>query len=519
MKIYRLLIAILLTAGGLSAQTDLSTVRGTALDPGGAVVPKAAVTLTNLRTGLTRATTTNQNGDFEIPYLVPGAYRLNASSPGFKTFVANNIVLESLQVRRIDVHFAIGETVAEVTVSAGAALIETDRAEIATGYDKQRWQYSPLGLTYFPQNLMQTLPGIQGRGNTMYFSGQPGSQISESMDGVSDDGTVNLVNTMDDFAEVQALPVNASAEFSRVGNFNLSGKSGGNDLHGNLFYILDNSALNAQGFFDTQKNSAKQHRARAELSGPIRKNKTFFYSSYLLTRIPSGFFVRANVPTEQFRRGDFSQLATGARPVQILDPLSGQPFPNNAIPASRFNPTAQKIQDTYIPPPNRGTPDSRVNNFEWLHRWASDLYRWDSIAARTDHSFSAKNTFFARYITRMTPYVLAGALPEVGTWTRKRYHHAIAVSDTHVFSPTLVNTARFGWLKDYFIDGDETDGFRPVTGDSVVSAIGLQGVNPRRLSAMGFPVLNITGVTTMRVTPGGVALDDRYLSYANSVSW
>ena len=115
--------------------------------------------------------------------------------------------------------------------------------------------------------------------------------------------------------------------------------------------------------------------------------------------------------------------------------------------------------------------------------------------------------------------MLAGNFPNVGTWTRKRNHHSIVVSDTHVFSPNLVNTARWGWIKDYFIDGEETDGFLPVTGDAVVKNLGLQGVNPRGLRAMGFPTMNITGVSILRINPGGVNLDRKDFSYADSLTW
>ncbi len=145
--------------------------------------------------------------------------------------------------------------------------------------------------------------------------------------------------------------------------------------------------------------------------------------------------------------------------------------------------------------------------------------KWDSMTGRVDHRLSSKNTIFGRYVNRITPYVLAGTFPQVGTWTRKRFHHSIVVSDTHVFSPNLVNTARWGWVKDHISDGEEVAGVKPVTGDSVVSAIGLQGVNPHGFSAQGFPTMDITGVSKLYEQPGGVGLDRRDFSYADSLTW
>jgi len=517
----RWFLAFCLAAAVLPAQTDLSTIRGTATDPAGAVVPGAKITVADIGTNLSREAQTNNNGDFEIPYLTPGTYRLTATASGFRNFVAENLILVGREIRRLDIKFELGTVGQEVTVTAGAAVISTEGSQVASGFNKNAFVDSPLSQSFFPQAYMTTLPSIQtdNGGWGLRFAGQPPTPVGEALDGVSNDGAVNLVQNMNDFEELQVVAVNNSAEFSRVANFGMTGRSGTNQFHGKVYYDFINSALNARNFFTPTKTPYKEHRGGTNVSGPIIKDRTFFYAAYSLVRIPSSTFYNRNVPPAEFRRGDFSPLLNQTRPVPVRDPLSGQPFAGNIIPQSRFNATAVKIQDSYIPAPNQGGAGARSNNFGFLHRWPVDLYRWDSVTDRIDHKFSEKNTIFARYINRLTPYVLAGAFPEVGTWTRKRNHHSIVVSDTHVFSPTLVNTARWGWIKDYFIDGEQTDGFTPVTGDTVVKAIGLQGVNPRGLSAMGFPTVNITGVTLMRINPGGVNLDRNDFSYADSVTW
>ena len=140
--------------------------------------------------------------------------------------------------------------------------------------------------------------------------------------------------------------------------------------------------------------------------------------------------------------------------MSIKDPLTGQAFPGNIIPPNRFDPLSLKVQNGYIPRPEPGSANSLSNNYGFNFPWPSDLFKWNSTTDRIDHRFTDKNTLFGRYTNRITPYVLAGSFADVGTWTRYRYHHSIVVSDTHIFSPTLVNTARWGWIKDYINDGD-----------------------------------------------------------------
>lgn len=518
---YFLVACALLSVGSLSAQTDLSTIRGVALDQSGAIVPNATLTLTDTERNTTRTTVSNEAGEYEIPFLIPGTYRLNATAAGFKGYVANEIRLTNREVRRIDLTFEVGATGSEVTVVAGAAVIATEGSQVAGGFNNQQFVDSPLSQSFFPQAYMTTLPNVQTDmgGWGLRMAGQSGNQISESLDGVVSDGPVNLVQNMFDFEELQVVPVNNTAEFSRIANFTMTGRGGTNQFHGRAFYDLVNSALNARNTFDPYKVPYKEHRGAANINGPIVRNKTFFYFSYNIVRIPSSTFFNRNVPPDPFRGGDFSSLLTQARPVTIRDPLTGNPFTGNIIPANRINPTSATVQELYIPRPNQGAPGARTNNFGFLHPFPLDILKWDGYTGRIDHNFSSRNQLLARYMDRHTPYVLAGSFPNVGTWTRNRNHHSIVVSDTHTFTPALINTGRWGWIKDQIIDGDTVAGFTPTTGDAVVKQIGLQGVNPRGLTGMGFPRLNIEGVSTLSQQPGGTNADYKNFSYADTLSW
>jgi hypothetical protein len=146
------------------------------------------------------------------------------------------------------------------------------------------------------------------------------------------------------------------------------------------------------------------------------------------------------------RQGDFSQLLNQARPTVIRDPLTGNPFPGNIIPTARLNQVPLRVQDKYIPSPNRGGPDELNNNLTILHPYAFDLYKVDYFSARVDHEFSANNHFFYRILNRWTPYVLPRTWPGLA-WTRNRYAWHQVLSDTHVFSPSLILTSRFGWYR------------------------------------------------------------------------
>ncbi|MCB9383117.1 MAG: TonB-dependent receptor [Bryobacterales bacterium] len=489
--------------------------RGTVSDTTGAVIPGVTVTLVSQETNVGRTVSTNDNGDFEIPLLGPGVYRLTVESPGFRTYIADDVEITARQIRRLDVSLEVGDVATEVTVTAGAAVITTEGSQVSDGFNDEKFVDSPLSYSFFPQAHMTTSPAVQTNagGWGIRIAGQAPEQAQQQMDGVANDGVLNLVNNMNDFEEMQVITSGQSAEFSRPVGLTMTGKSGTNQIHGRIYYDITNSALNARNTFQQTKVPFKQHRGGANVSGPIIKDKTFFFFGYSFTRIPSGQFYTANTAPAAYRTGDFSSLSTA-----VKDPATGNPFPNNMVPSSRFSSVSTAVQSKYIPLPNRGSAATTANNYQFVHPYPDDILKWDGITPRIDHHFSSKNTFYARFINRVTPYILSRNF-DWSVWTRKRNHFNIVVADTHVFSPNLINEFRFGWIKDYFIDGDEVDGVLPQRGDAVVQEIGLQGVNPQGFSAMGFPRMDITGLTSLSTQPGGVALDEKNFQFSNSVTW
>lgn len=497
-------------------QLQLSTIRGTVTDASSAAVVGAAVTVTDVKTNaVSRRAQVDNAGNFEFPDLVAGVYRVTVESPGFKAFVADNVVVEGSQIRRVDVRLEVGQIAERITVEAGVTPITTDSAQITSGVKRQVYDESPMVRNYYPHSLLATLPGVesQGSGWNMNINGQPPAQIALGMDGVTNDGTVNLVNRLD-FSELTVTGVNNAAEQPRVGNYNMISKRGDNGYHGEAYFTHFNSALNARNFFDPVKPATKEHRGQLAFSGPIIKNKTFFYVSYFYLKIPAGVFLQRNVANLALRGGNFSQLSQVVR-----DPTTGQPFAGNQIPASRINPTSAKIQEDFLPRPNMGAPTDLVNNFGYIHPFPSDLFEARYPQVRFDHNFSEKNSIYGRWIRRRTPYVLSSQLPQF-VWTRFRSHDHWVINDTHVFSPRLVNSFRFGLKRDYIKDGDEIAGVKPLEASETIQKMGLQGVNqPGLKNVQGAPTLAITGFTGFSMPGGGVVNDNNLASYADSLTW
>ena len=307
------LLALLVFCAQSSGQLTLSTVRGAATDPTGAVVAKAAISLTNIETNAKREVVSGDSGDFEIPDLQRGTYRLTATASGFKTFIADRIILEGSQIRRINVTLEVGGVGTEVTVVAGAAVIQTDTAKIQTDVNTSRHFDNPWvgGMATLDPSLFITTAPMVSQTNGVWSSqwaGHSSSQVQEGQDGHTNDNAVNQLNDILDAQEITVVTVNNTAEFARVGYMNLVTKSGTNEFHGQAAYWNQNSALGARQFFDDSKTKVLIHTASASAAGPAIKNKLFFYASGNILYIPSKQFYLRDVPTNQMRNGDFSQL-------------------------------------------------------------------------------------------------------------------------------------------------------------------------------------------------------------------
>jgi len=509
------LAMLILLSSMAMAQTGFSGLRGNVTDQSGAAIVGAQIVLTEPATGVqVRDALSDRQGSFEFPNLKPGTYRVKFEMAGFKAYVADNIVLDAGQTRRLDITLSVGNVQETVEAHAGAATINTEGATISGQFDGLKVADTPVIDTYpSPLSLFTTLPGIQGNGWDLKISGQDASQQSFQGDGVSNDRTGEQSNATKFFEQATVTTVNATADSARVVAYNLTSKRGENEFHGMVYYQHFNAGLNAIPRPQTERTAYIQHDWQAELGGPIWKNHTFFYVSWYEQLIPLGSFNFATVPTQAMWKGDFSGFSP------IFDPQTpGVAFPKNQIPANRISPVSAAVQQ-YFPLPNNG--DSSVfgpNNFSWTHPYNYQNYRGDWPFVRIDHNLTSKNSIYGRWLQRETPFVLPGGLPNL-FWTRIRDHRQTVIADTHVFSPTLVNTFRFGYSTDFIEDGAEEAGQKPIDGGDVIAKIGLQGVNPSGYNVAGVPAFNISGGISWWGVNGGVKNDDRTFSYEDSLSW
>lgn len=505
-------LALLLPSALLQAQTVNATLRGTVTDPGGGVVPFAQVEVREPSTGRTLGqATTNSSGDFEFDELKPGSYELRCTATGFKQFVAQNVVLDSGQVRRVDAPLAVGEQAQEVTVLSGAAVISTESATIADVVTAKQFDKSPLVLIYpTAYSLLTTLAGFQGGFGSPVANGQTQAQQTQTFDGIPNDLGGEQSNNANFFEEFSATLFNAPAESPVPVQLNDTTKRGTNSFHGSARYRIYDSVFDARGYFDPGKTSYLQHEWNLEGGGPIWKDHTFFYGQWFAQRIPLGTAIIANVPTTDYRNGVF--------PTTIIDPTTKQPFLNNTIPQSRISPVALAFQNSYLPAPDVGDPTQPVDNYSFHFPFNSDLYRGDWPMVRVDHQLTSKNSLFVRWLMRETPYVLNNGLPEL-VWTRKRKHQQWAAGDTHIFTPQLINNFRFGYSSDYIVDGQTEGGRTPPDGSAVLATTGLEGSNPSNSKGEGFPEIDIAGLTSLSNVPGGVKSDNHIIDINDSLNW
>ena len=210
--------AALLFCAGSHGQETLSTLRGTATDASGSLVPNVAVTVQEVSTNiLARKVVTDSQGNYEIPALKQGTYRLTAAVPGFRIFAANNIILDSNQVRRIDIRLEVGATESEVTVTASAAVIETEQGKIAADFHGDRYKDIPIpgnsyGATTTVLAVMPTVQTIAGSQGTPRLGGHGGNQVDMGTDGIKEETLNSQTINMEFVEELKLVAVSNTAD-------------------------------------------------------------------------------------------------------------------------------------------------------------------------------------------------------------------------------------------------------------------------------------------------------------------
>ena len=478
------LLLLVLSAGIAWAQGVSSTVKGTVVDPSQASVPSAQCTLTDQSTGRVLKAVSSADGAFTFPSALPRTYTLKIQATGFKTLVVESIVVNANEIRTLgNVTLQVGEVRDTISVSTEAAVVAVqlasgERAGLVSG--AQLNDIALKGRDYWA--MLSTLPGIvddytQGRetanslsNNGTYINGGAANSKNFSVDGVyslnSSNATTVVQQNMDAVSEVKVLTTNYDAEFGRMssGVINAVTKSGTQDFHGSGWWSFRHEELNANSFFNNSTNTKKSpyryHIYGYSIGGPVyipkhfntAKNKLFFFWSQEFDPVTQNYGSQfAQTPTAAERTGDFSHSyqANGALQV-IKDPTTGQAFPGNIIPANRISAVGQGILN-YFPLPNYVDPSAAYlyqRNLETT--WSSPSPLQNNVL-RLDYNPLPSLSLYFRYIKNdQTTH------PAWGKWTignnfEPTYLNATipGTSDlvqlTKVFSPTLVNEAKFAW--------------------------------------------------------------------------
>ncbi len=506
------------------AQNFRAQITGVVTDSTGAVIPGADVTATNIDTGVKQTAQTNAEGIYRLLNLLPGKYRVEAESPGFRRFVQKSVTLRVGDNVDLSIKLAVGQVTEEVTVTSEAPLLESQTATFSQVVDQRAISELPLN-TRTPMALVATTPGVvtgkyfaggTGDGGRNFFSsdfkigGGRGEAQEVLIDGApnttGDRSFVAYIPPVDSTREFSVQTNSYSAEFGRTtgGTLNIVTKSGTNQFHGVAYDYLRNSALDANEFFANRsgktKGTFRRNQFGANFGGPIFKDKTFFFVAYEGTRRATPSTATSTLPTLKQRQGDFSETyASNGKLIAIYDystlhegpdgELIREPFPGNIIPSSRFDPVAVNAL-TYYPEPNQpGKPITGTNNFVTRSNGTNDS---DKTDIRIDQNFSASNRIFGRFSyqdnTRLNPARWDNAA-NPGSRNINDTYTNVTVSDVHTFTPTLVGEMRFSFARAHANQLVPSVGFD-------LSSLGFPENYVKQAAPM-FPEFRIGGMTTM----------------------
>ncbi|HEY8150942.1 MAG TPA: carboxypeptidase-like regulatory domain-containing protein [Vicinamibacteria bacterium] len=530
------LLAFLGVAGAAHAQSFLGTIRGTVSDPQGAGVSDAAVLVVDEATGVPRAVSTDSQGRFEAANLKPGTYRIEVATPNFKEFKQTGITLRAAGSVNLDVKLELGSRTETVTVTAEAINnITTDSGAIARGLDEQQLHDLPRNSRDI-QSFLLLNPNVLGGSDDIQFLGGRTYGVSYIQDGQASTnaifGTVgNSAPGLDAIAEVQVLSNSYSAEYGGLAGVLVTTKRGSNSYRGTAFYDFNSNGLNAltynqklgrsdadlAGLRDDPNSDTHQHRFGASVGGPLKTGKTFFYANYEGSNDKAIFGgSRAIVPTAAMRNGDFRGTAITPR-----DPLTGQPFPGQVIPASRISPQATAIMNFFYPLPNRGT---QANGYGIYQQFVPKTRNRNRADLRFDHEASKNDSIFLRgsyqhFDPNAITFEAGNALTNMPTLDRKLNTASAIAGWTRIFSSTLVNEFRVGY------NFDKTSRQSTFINAEVARQLGLETPPSMPADRRGFPSIQFTTGANRptNIVDAGRAVDrtivQNAVSVADNVSW
>lgn len=481
------LAVLLLCAPAARAQVS-AAISGRVTDPAGATVSGAAVTAKNVETGETRGTVTDDAGHFLVPSLAVGEYEVRVTKQGFQEEVRGGIHLAVGQEAAVNMALKLGEVTSQVKVNADAPIVNVTPADISGLVGEQQVKDLPLnGRSY--DELMTLNPGVVNFtsekvggigvsnstvGNNFAVSGNRPQQNLFLLNGVEftgaaennmqPGGTSQQLLGVDAVREFNVLRDSYGAEYGKRPGAQvlIVTQSGANQLHGTLYEFLRNSALDAPNYFD--QGSAppfQRNQFGASLGGPIQKDKTFFFGNY------EGF--RQNLHQTGVDLVPDTNARNGLLPCKLVTPAPN-PCPASGLVNVGVAPSVAPLLALW-PTQSPNAPD--FGGISQAFNTPLQTIREDFGTTRLDHIFSDKDTLGVVYTVDDSADVTPTSTNLFSTDLESLREQVFSVQETHVFSPNLLNTARFGYSRaSYFYTGE------PTPGSPAASLPGFVGTNP-----------------------------------------
>lgn len=501
-------VFLLFVCAAATAQTSTTRISGTVLDSSGAVVPRAAVTLTNEATGASERQETTDAGLYSFPSVPAGMYTLRVEAPGFRAAVRAGIVLQVNTPVNLDVALEVGAPTETVVVSASAEMLQTSSATLGNVVEQRAIVNLPLNGRN-PLTLLMYERGVTQRsGNTVTVNGARPTANNVTIDGIeaNESSYSNPTNNVfrlnpDNVQEFKVTTLNPTPEEGRNSGANISiaTRSGTNEYHGTLFHYFRNTALNAHEFFAKAQGTAKPviqlNQYGFELGGPVKKNRTFFFANWQGQKVNFAdpidkAFGTVNLYSPAALNGVFKYwVADPANPLVIggqritqntpllVDPATGRYAPGvrdcqgagdtNCIasfnvfaadPLGRgMDPLVKSVLGRY-PAPNAYSAGDGLNT--GIYVWNTPFrIRGPHYMVRVDHQISSKHALFARYLgarqetlggdpLNSRPVVLPGFPPRGEVF---RPAKNIAIGLRSVLSPRVVNELTLGLARFEFL--------------------------------------------------------------------
>ena len=484
------------------SQSTFGTVLGTVKDSSGSLIPAAKVDLLNTGTNATRSTVTNTDGAYEFVNTEIGNYKLKVEAPGFQVTEYQPFDLAARATVRIDVQMTVASQATTVNVEA-IAVVQTDASNISEtkGSLELNIGTRSSGSTS-AYSTLTAQPGVQiDANNNISVSGAMPSQLSFTIDGISSVGPGSLgalTEMFPSFNAIEEIKISETlnpAEYGGVADITTVSKSGTNQFHGGAFENLQNTYFNASDTFSHEVTPVKLNDFGLYMGGPIiipkvynGRNRTYFFGSFEVLRLPKSLTSVLSVPTQAMRNGDLSAYLDPSQGGQA-NALTG--YPGNIIPQTQINSFAQKFSDLIFPLPNYGPSGAIANNYLATYSIPINSAQAD---VRLDQSLGVKHLVYVRYTyknRRITGEQLDPSgnpsTPLLGEVSTPQIYSALAASYNWIVSPSIVNELRGGFS---LVHRDVSYG---ITAQQSANALGLTNLPGGVPPGDDIPTLSITG--------------------------